>query len=162
MSNPNREPDRFALTVLLAYVETPEHRWQNGRWEITGVAAGDSGGGKRLIREQGPVRYYLWPGFSLRLYSDQGESYYYNLLADNPQVYVVCRRDDDGSLRPVLTTLSYDEAASYTEGDDEVHPVAMPAEVYRWVESFVLTHYVPEQRLRRERDDWKKSAHPES
>ena len=41
------------------------------------------------------------------------------------------------------------------ETDEIVESVGMPAELYRWVERFVLQHYVPEKRRKRKRDNWK-------
>jgi hypothetical protein len=42
------------------------------------------------------------------------------------------------------------------EVEEDVFSVPMPAEIYRWVENFVLQHYVPERRKKRKREDWKK------
>jgi hypothetical protein len=58
-------------------------------------------------------------------------------------------------LRPFQVTLSYDEAASYMEVDEPVFSLPMPPEVYRWLEGYVLEHYVPERKKKRKRDDWK-------
>ena len=66
-----------------------------------------------------------------------------------------CTLDDNGPLRPLIVTLSYDEAASYLESDDIVESVAMPAELYRWVENFVLEHYLPQKKKKRKRENWK-------
>ena len=51
--------------------------------------------------------------------------------------------------------LSYDEATSYMEVDEPVFSLPMPPEVYRWLEAYVLEHYVPERKKKRKRDDWK-------
>ena len=50
---------------------------------------------------------------------------------------------------PVLVTLSFDEANAYGEGGATVYHVAIPAELYAWVERYVLTHYVPEKKYKR-------------
>jgi hypothetical protein len=63
--------------------------------------------------------------------------------------------------RPFLVSLSFDEANAYLETDDvDVFPVAMPPELYRWIEAFVLAHYVPEPRRKRKRDDWREGVNP--
>ena len=90
----------------------------------------------------------------MSLHKDDSESYYFNLMGEKPSVFVVCRLEH-GRLRPFLVTLSYDEAASYMEVDESVSAVAMPPEIYRWCEAFVLTHYVPEKKRKRKRDNWK-------
>jgi len=95
-----------------------------------------------------------WRGCRACPWRNECESYYCNLISDRPAVYLVCREEDDRP-EPFLATLSYDEASSYIEGGDSAHPVAMPPEVYRWLERYVLEHYVPEKKLKRKRDDWK-------
>ena len=66
-------------------------------------------------------------------------------------------RQDDGEDEPVpfLVSLSFDEAHAYLEGDDTVFAVDIPAEMYRWIESFVLAHYCPQQLKKRKRKNWK-------
>jgi hypothetical protein len=71
-----------------------------------------------------------------------------------PSVFVVCRPEDSGELRTVHVTPSHDAAEAYMQGDGQVFAVAMPPEVYRWVEAYVLEHYVPEKRQKRKRDAW--------
>jgi hypothetical protein len=44
------------------------------------------------------------------------------------------------------------------ETDEIVETVAMPPELYRWAERFVLEHYVPEKRKKRKRDNWKEDG----
>jgi hypothetical protein len=96
----------------------------------------------------------LWSGLALELFPDQGESYYFNLLAPEPKVFVICSADPRYGLRPELPTLSCDEAMSHIEGDEDVQSVSMPAEIVRWLEAFVLEHYVPERKRKRERVPW--------
>ena len=43
------------------------------------------------------------------------------------------------------------------EADEVVESVAMPAELYRWVEQYVLENYLPEKRKKRKRDNWKEA-----
>ena len=44
------------------------------------------------------------------------------------------------------------------ETDEIVETVAMPPELYRWAEHFVLKHYVPEKHKKRKRENWKEGA----
>jgi hypothetical protein len=111
------------------------------------------------MRESGAVREHLVGGLSLRLHRDECESYYHNLASPRPQVYVMSRPDEvDGAPDPFQVSACFDEANAYAETDDDVHPVDMPAEVHAWVERFVLSHYVPEPRVKRKRRDWKKEG----
>jgi hypothetical protein len=59
---------------------------------------------------------------------------------------------------PFLVSLSFDEAHAYLEGEEQVYDVDVPAELYRWTEAFVLKHYVPEKRRKRQRKDWRQEA----
>ena len=153
----------FPVSVLLDYVPTPDNRWQEGRWAVTGVvAAGPSGDINRV--QSAPLHpgsddlQVLWSGFSVALFKDDAESYYYNIVSKTPRIFVICTSEDDAPLKPLMVTLSYDEASSYMESDEAVESVAMPAELYRFVEQFVLEHYVPEKKKKRKRDNWKEGA----
>ena len=135
-------------------------RWAADSWAVKGVVCGDQyrhrGAGKVLLRERGEAREYLFSGLMLRLYRDEAESYYHNLMASSPQLYVVARTEESGGrIEPFHVTASFDEANAYLEVDDEVDSVTMPPEVAVWVERFVLDHYVPEPRKKRKRRDWR-------
>ena len=147
--------DRFPLAVLTRYVLTPNLAWSDGRWQVEGVVAGeqvDRGAGEPRQVHNG---VWLWPGLEVSLHKDQAESYYLNLVSDKPSVFLVCTHTSEGQLKPVLGTLSFDEAAAYEEGDQVIADVPMPAEVYQWLEAFVIAHYIPEKRRKRKRDNWK-------
>ncbi len=153
----------FPVSVLLDYVPTPDNRWQDGRWAVTGVvAAGPSADINRVhgapIHTGQDRRQVLWSGLSVDLFKDDAESYYFNIVSETPRIFVICSREEDGSLKPLIVTLSYDEASSYMESDEAVESVAIPIELYRFVERFVLEHYVPEKKKKRKRDNWKESS----
>ena len=158
-------PDEFSVSVLVEYRETPDNRWEEGRWQVAGVIAGSQEKVRPgTTRETGPDRQlhaatsgqqFLHTGLCMRLYKDDAESYYFNLISDNPGVFVICHQEAGGPLQPFIATLSYGEATSYMETDEIVESVPMPPELYRWAERFVLEHYVPEKRKKRKRDNWK-------
>ena len=76
-------------------------------------------------------------------------------MAPKPQLYVVARvHEGSGRVEPFHVSASFDEGNAYMEGEDEVFSVAMPPEIAVWVERFVITHYVPEQRKKRKRRNW--------
>jgi hypothetical protein len=129
---------------------------------VIGVVAGagrENDGPRRILVHSGPGgKQYLWTGFRLKAHRDDAESYYFNLVSDHPSVFVVCRPGGDGRLRPSLVSVSYDEASSYLEVDEQVTRLPMPPEIYRWLESFVLRHYLPERKKKRRRDDWKQDT----
>ena len=119
-----------------------------------GQSPTDSGIRKQLIHSDADSEQFLWTGFAINLHTDAAESYYFNLMGEKPSVFVVCRLEH-GRLQPFLVTCSYDEADAYMEVDESVSAVAMPPEIYRWCEAFVLAHYVPEKKRKRKRDNWK-------
>jgi hypothetical protein len=161
----------FPVSIMVDYQATPDNRWQAGRWRVSGLVAGGQGEGVRqtpLHATAGQqqtlwtgfsveLHKTLWTGFSVELHKDEAESYYFNIVSDTPRTFVICTLDDNGPLRPLIVTLSYDEAASYLESDDIVESVAMPAELYRWVEQFVLENYLPQKKKKRKRENWKEA-----
>ncbi len=144
--------------VIFAYPTRSDEDAESGTGEVVGVLTRpdpeQTGVRKQLIHSDTDGEQFLWTGFALSLHRDDAESYYFNLMGDRPSVFVVCR-PTEGRLQPFLVTLSYDEATSYMEVDEVVSAVAMPAEIYRWCEAFVLEHYVPEKKRKRKRDNWK-------
>ena len=109
--------------------------------------------------QQGDKTQYVYSNLSLRLFLDECESYYHNLMSPEPSCFIVAREDEDnGSERPIpfLVTMSFDEANSYLEGDDLVYSVPIPAELYPWIEAYVVDNYSAEKRTKRKRKDWRK------
>jgi hypothetical protein len=151
-------PDSFSVSVLVEFREIKDNRWEEGRWQVAGVVAGRQDGDARQDRKLHAAakgQQFLHTGLRMRLYKDDAESYYYNLISDKPSVFVICNQEAGKPLQPFIATLSYGEATSYMETDETVESVAMPPELYRWAERFVLEHYVPVKRKKRKRDNWK-------
>lgn len=146
------------FTVSLIMQQSPSNNpWLESQWEAVGILAeeGAANSSVELIQEEDGIRRYLYRGFTLRLYEDECESYYHNLISPNPCGYVVATVADDGTPQPLLVSLSFDEAHAYLEGDEALYTVPVPPEIYRWTEAYVLAHYVPEQRTKRKRQDWR-------
>ena len=157
--------DRFPVCVLTAYRETKHRLWDTGEWEVIGVVAAQRSAegvvSQTLVREEPGEKQYIWRGYDLKLFRDAADGYYHNLMSENPKAFVVCQRNERQSLEPFLVTVSYDEAAAHMEVDEEVFSVPLPPELYRFVEHFVLAHYVPEKRKKRRREDWTKQSSPD-
>jgi hypothetical protein len=152
-------PRNYPVAVLVEYQVVHDNRWIDGRWAVTGVVAGeqlaDNKLHSKLVHSSEAGQQYLWSGLSVELHPDDTESYYCNLMSDHPGVFVICSEEQDEPLQPAIVTLSYGEATSYMETDQRVDRVEMPAELYRWLEQYVLANYVPEKKKKRKRDDWK-------
>lgn len=158
-----RQPSEYSLAVMMLCRPAKNSAWATESWTASGVVCGDHyrerGDGPTLVRDSGAVKEYLFSGLRLRLHKDESESYYHNLMAPNPQLYVVARAAQDGErVEPFHVTASFDEGNAYLEADDEVYSVAMPPEVVVWMEGFVLAHYVPEPRKKRKRRNWQEDG----
>ena len=138
------------LSIVTAREQVRNNPWINERWKVVGVIATAKNDRVRIDRSvlrAGPdSEQYLWNGFSLRLRPSEADGYYYNIIGQNPSVYVFCELDDAGEPRPQSVTAEYMDAISHSEGGNASYAVPMPPEVYRFVEQFVLAHFVPEER----------------
>ena len=157
-------PAAFPVAVMMRRRPGDSSKpWLGASWQLTGVvvnsqlATSDRGGRKVYSGADGDD--YLWGGFSIRLHKDEAESYYFNLMAEHPKVYVICSADDRGRPEPFLVSASFDEANAYMEVEHDAAAVPMPPELYQWMERYVLTHYVPERRVKRKRRRWTEANH---
>lgn len=160
-------PDSFLVSVIMES-QPSNHPWADEVWDARGVVASsiDSATPDDLKREvktvqQGDKKQLIYSGMKIRLYLDECESYYHNMMSPEPGCFIVARDEDDEGNEtdmpiPALVTLSFDEAHSYLEGDDTVYAVPIPKELYLWAEAYVLENYVSEKRVKRKRVDWKK------
>ena len=102
--------------------------------------------------DRGDYLQLKFGGFRVRLHRDEAADYYHNLTSPAPGCYVVALPESDtpdGVPRPVLVTLSFDEANAYGEGDAAVYHVPLPAELYTWLERYVVTYFEPEEKRKR-------------
>ncbi|MCP4996543.1 MAG: DUF3305 domain-containing protein [Gammaproteobacteria bacterium] len=151
-------PGTFDISVLLE--QRPSiNPWLDSQWEVVGISVGSNiepQGESRLVlvHEQEGVRHFKQTGFSVQLHIDECESYYHNLMSPTPRCFVIANQEDGEAPVPILVSLSFDEAHAYLEGEETVFAVDIPPELYRWIETFVLTHYVPEKRFKRKLKNW--------
>jgi hypothetical protein len=136
-------------------VGQPGNSDQHRRPWIQGIVAGARFASEDVhcerIRSGPEGDLYMWTGFTLRLRVSQANDYAYNINNEQPRIYVIADLDGSSGLRPLKATVSLDEAQNLDatelrDAGQQVLPVAMPPEVYRWVEHFVLDHYQPRQR----------------
>lgn len=152
----------FPVALVLDYQYGGVTPWRAGHWRVVAALAGHHGlAGQRTMlpmHRDNHGEQVLCTGYQLTLHRDDTESYYCNLMGERPSLFVVCREESGERPEPTQVTVSYGEAASWSEVDGSVHAVAMPPEIYRWVEAYVIEHYVPEKRRKRTRDDWKQTT----
>lgn len=152
MSVPEKQSvllDRIPVTVVTAREPVVGNAWINERWRVVGVLAGqasDSGAIARKIIRRGPDGdQYLWTGLVLRLHPSETDAYYYNIIGQNPSLYVYCHQDESGEPCPRSITAEYIDAMAHTETGNSTFSVPMPPEIYRAIEQYVLEHHVPEE-----------------
>ncbi len=155
--NDPKLPDRFSLAVIMARTAVSGNPWVDCNWQAVGVAVDghkQRDAPQSLAGRAGSALQVLHHGFQVRLFVDECESYYHNLVSPRPCCYVIASLDDQEVPVPRFISLSFDEAHAYLEGDEELFSVDMPAELYRWVEAFVLANYVPVKRTKRKLKNW--------
>lgn len=152
-------PEQMNLAVVM--LKTPsQHPWIEYSYQAVGVVPDDSDTAEpRLIHRGEDGEQYLIGGMTLKLYEDECESYYHNLMSPNPGCFIVAgeQSNPDDMPEPYLISLSFDEVHAYLEGDEQVFAVDIPADLYRWAEAYVLTHYAAEKKTRRKRKNWTES-----
>ena len=161
-------PDSFPVVVLMQRSPVKDNRWIDFRWELLSVLtagnAADVDAKPSATSTEEPTDNTLqkivrYDDLAIKLFPDEAESYYHNLMMEQPRCFVVCRESgEDNTPIPVLVTASFDEANAYVEGDERVESVSLPESLFNPVESFVLNHYVPVKRIKRKRKNWKKSS----
>ena len=150
--------DTFPVAVLMEK-RPPVNQWADAYWKAVGVVVGESENDEtRLVHEQDEVQQYLIPGLTVRLYKDQCESYYHNMKSPQPSCYIICYRRDNAMPEPFLISMSFDEAHSYLEGDEEVYSVPVPPELYQHTEAYVIDNYFPEKKKKRKLNNWKQGG----
>ncbi len=110
--------------------------------------------GRRVV-QTGQDRW-RFPAYPLELHPCEAEGYFLNLTAPSPCVFVIWRShdgDDGPPVRPVMATLSYNEAGRLMDGGEQVDSVALPAAIADWMRPFIAVHYKPEPRRKVKRND---------
>jgi hypothetical protein len=141
--------DQIPLAVITAREPVTDNKWISERWRVVGVVAGSSQDRGKLartvLRSAPDGEQYLWTGLVLRLRPSEADSYYYNLIGQNPSLYIYCHQESTGEPCPRSITAEYIDALAHGETGNDTHSVPMPPDVYRCIEHYVLEHYVPEE-----------------
>ncbi|PCJ30485.1 MAG: hypothetical protein COA90_09230 [Gammaproteobacteria bacterium] len=145
-------PSDSASIAALMLKTASQHPWGDDVWTFSGVVPGLPQSAISEIEAQGEL--FIWTDLALKLHILHCDSYYHNLGSAQPQIYLVCHPDDEAQLKPLLITVDYDEAASYMETGEAVFNAALPVELCKWLEAFVLAHYKPEKMIKRRRKQW--------
>ena len=127
--------------------------WEDWRFELFDITQdqGQYGDQPRLLRDDGQVASFLFPGLEVRLHRDEAEGYYLNLTSGAPAWFVMWRVDDADAARawPEMVTLSYHEAARLLDAQERVDNLPLPPPLVAWMQAFADAHYRPEPKKRR-------------
>ncbi|MGI9333139.1 MAG: DUF3305 domain-containing protein [Gammaproteobacteria bacterium] len=170
-------PAVFDASVVLERRFISRGRWSTPQWDAVAVVIAESGAtrsgssapvqtacktpSKTVVTDDAERRQCLWTGLRVELYKDACEGYWYNLLSEQPRLFITCFHDDaapEDDPWPVIVTANQDEASAHLESDDWVFSVPMPEQAHRWVEQFVVNNYRPEIKSKRKRRDWTAEA----
>jgi len=138
---------RFPVSVILER-KSLQHRFADEQWQACAVECGNPGEeGRTLVGGDEISTRWRFDGFALELHASESEGYFLNITAPEPKVFVLWRIDDDADeprARPQWVTASYNEAARWLDGGEQVDGVAMAAAILVWLRDFVDRHYKPE------------------
>lgn len=147
------------VSVLIKVTQTPDHPWLDERLETLAVMPAvdstpndDNAAPDNIDSRQ--ERILRHDGLSIELHPDEAESYYFNLMVDEPRCFIAYQAEEGERPQPFVVTPSFDLAASYEEGDLRVDSVSLHPTLHQHIESFVLQHYIPEKKVKRKRRKW--------
>jgi len=152
--------NRYPVDVILERRRKQSGLWSFVDWQAGGVLPArdlrDAALRGRVVHEEESCRHILWTGLSIRLRKEAAAAYWSNLRADQPSVFVVCRRNEvDDELQPFVVTVDYDEMVDYQDVGDDVFRLPLPPDIYQWLERFLVNHCAPPKRGgKRKRGDW--------
>lgn len=150
---PSPEPMELKRGVAVVMERIPlKNRWASERWEAKGVLPDvfGSAASPRTLYDDGSRVEILYSGHELSLKFEETENYFLNLTSPEPKVFVLVR-NDDGTPRPALISVSYGEAARWMDANETVDAVALPVDLLAWVGEFVERYFRPKPKFKRER-----------
>ncbi len=146
------------VAVVLERHIDPKRKWCYPTWRVHRVLTGDgleASCGDSVIMVDHDTCRYIFTGYTLDLFRDGSEGYWYNLLSDQPYLFVICEGEYSArEIRPMLVTANQDEANGHMEADDMVLSAPMPPEITALLERYVVRYFKPEIRRKRKRRDW--------
>lgn len=135
----------------------PSSHWQPWRWVLDDVILQEEsfGTAPRLLYKNESGERWLHPGYRVELFTDEAQGYHLNVTTPAPGWFVLWRMEEEATLsdepmaRPVMVSLSYDEAGRWLDAQETVEQVSAPAPVVAWLQSFVDEYHVNEPKRRK-------------
>jgi hypothetical protein len=156
------ETDVLNLAVVM-HRKPLASRWQPYQWQPLEVLVEPTlaGTASRCLRDDPADLRWLFPGFELRLYSDEAEGYFLNVDTGAPCWFVMWRLEEMDGIEvavPRTVTLSYNEAARLMDGGEQVDTVPVPALIAERLREFVQAYYRPEPKRKRRKPSFEGGA----
>lgn len=154
----NTRPTIEVAVVMQRMANTgPSSHWQPWRWELADVVQNQAGFGTepRLLYQNESAQRWLHGGLRVELFADEAEGYYLNGSTDMPCWFVLWRMEEEPTVapepiaRPVIVSLSYNEAGRWLDAQESVEQLPAPAEVLQWLNAFTAEHHVVEPKRRK-------------
>ena len=133
-------------------------RWVDFEWETASVTVSAA---NAQAAPTGPDEFsfgvetqWRYDAEEISLHPSEGEGYWLNLNSPQPCVFVMWRLEEgDAVPRPVVVTLSYNEAGRMLDAGDHVDNVPMPDALRTELQAYTDANYKPEPRKKVRRND---------
>jgi Protein of unknown function (DUF3305) len=152
------------LNIAVVMQRTPlANRWQPWSWKPIEISAATllPGNVPHLLRNDDSDTRWLFPGFDIKLYTDEAEGYFLNVDAPEPCWFLMWRIEElDGKevAVPKQVTLSYNEAARLMDGGERVDTLPASSDIIDLLRGFVQEHYRPEVKKKRRKPSFEGGA----
>jgi hypothetical protein len=152
--------DVASWSVTVCFRQRPvQSRWVDFEWETATVAVVATA--QKLVPANAAVEEMIagetrwcYTAQPVDLHPSEGEGYWLNLNSPAPCIFVMWRLEEGDQVpRPVVVTLSYNEAGRMLDAGDHVDNVPMPAEMRDVLIAYTAAHYKPEPRKKVRRND---------
>ena len=167
-ANLSSSPDAVAVNIPIPLVDAwtasvnfrkrpVTSAWVDFEWDTASVSVADD----HPIGRNGPTdcavdgeTQWRYEGERIELHPSEGEGYWLNLNSPLPCIFVMWRLEEgDDVPRPVVVTVSYNEAGRMLDAGDHVDNVPMPDDLKSALLAYTNAHYKPEPKKKVRRND---------
>ena len=120
--------------------------WDEARWHPEAVCPDRANGNATIHAPTADSR--LLRGVMLQLYPDENDGYFENWVAPEPKIFLLWRLENNEPAI-VAASVSYAEGTRMLDSGDQADGVIMPPDIHAWLGSYLLRHYEPPARGKR-------------
>ena len=140
-----------------------DNRWQPFQWRPLEIidATNLQSAAPHCMRSDADNVHWLFGGFEIKLFSDEGEGYFLNISAPTPCWFIMWRMEDVDGIElavPKSVTLSYNEAARLMDGGECVDTLPLSDAIIERLTAFTQQHYHPESKKKRKKPSFEGGA----